>query len=109
MTATISNVKTSIEKSLELLNKEDTESKNQDYKLRLDDVRRIIIRNEKKIWLRTKKGKEMISDLDKVSRKLQMTLSTQNEYHTIEDMIHDLEGLMKAIEEESRKRNMVVT
>ncbi len=76
---------------------------------RLSYVQRILIKNEKKIWLKTKKGQEMLSDFKKVADKMLLAKIDINELNFFETELGRLENLINAIEEESRKRNMVVT
>ncbi len=76
---------------------------------RLESVRSVLIRNEKKIWLRTKKGRGMLADVSEAAERLRKPLASSGELDPIEAALSDVETLARAIEEESRKRNMVVT
>ena len=78
------------------------------YRLRLDKVSNIIVENESKIWLRTKIGepllKELQDSLEKASDNLCEGASTN-----FEILLKDIEVKASKIDEESRRRDMVVT
>jgi len=75
-------------------------------KQRINDVSGIISRNRKKIWLRTKTGKPLAEDIETASVELANSVRNQSE---IEEALGELEAKAKNIEEESRRRSMVVT
>jgi uncharacterized protein with von Willebrand factor type A (vWA) domain len=82
----------------------------QDFMTRLQYVRNTVMENEKKIWLRTKKGKEMISELSERTEKLFESIKdTEIVPSQFENILHDMEERSKKIVEEVRKRSMVVT
>ncbi len=83
MAETATGVREIIDDSLDLLKRQNHGTDSQRLMSRLESVRSVLIRNEKKIWLRTKKGRGMLVEVN--------------------------EALARAIEEESRKRSMVVT
>ncbi len=58
MGETATGVREIIDDSLDLLKGQNHETDYRRLMSRLESVRRILIRNEKKIWLRTKKGRE---------------------------------------------------
>jgi hypothetical protein len=109
MTVTIVNVRESIDESLEILKNQNTGADYQELVSTLESVRNNLIRNEKKIWLRTKKGKDIVSEVFKAATKLRETLSINVELTSIEVELNKVEALVKAINEESRRKNMVVT
>ncbi len=75
----------------------------------MESVHSVLIRNEKKIWLRTKKGREMLAEVSNAAETLRGAIVSSDELETVELALNDIESLARAIEEESRKRNMVVT
>ena len=75
-------------------------------KQRINDVSGIISRNRKKIWLRTKTGKPLAEDIERSSVELVNSVRKQS---GIEEALGELEAKAKNIEEESRRRSMVVT
>lgn len=64
MAATATGVREIINDSLDLLKCQNYETDSQRLVSRLESVRSVLIRNEKKIWLRTKKGREMLGEFD---------------------------------------------
>ena len=107
MTAT--GVREVIDDSLDLLKVQDDGADSQKLVSRLESVRSVLIRNEKKIWLRTKKGRGMLADVSEAAERLLKSLSSSGELDAVDAALGDVETLARAIEEESRKRNMVVT
>ena len=107
MTAT--GVREVIDDSLDLLKVQDDGADSQRLVSRLESVRSVLIRNEKKIWLRTKKGRGMLADVSEAAERLLKSLSSSGELDAVDAALGDVETLARAIEEESRKRNMVVT
>jgi hypothetical protein len=77
-----------------------------DLKERISEIHKIISQNRKKIWLRTKTGKPMAEDMEKFS--LNFVNSMKNSSDT-EEAVKDLEAQAIKIEEETRRRSMVVT
>ena len=75
-------------------------------KQRINEVSGIISRNRKKIWLRTKTGKPLAEDVERSSVELVNSVRKQS---GIEEALGELEAKAKNIEEESRRRSMVVT
>ena len=84
-----------------MLDMEDSELKQ-----RINEVSGIISRNRKKIWLRTKTGKPLAEDIERSSVELVNSVRKQS---GIEEALGELEAKAKNIEEESRRRSMVVT
>ena len=69
-------------------------------KKRLEAARKIISQNRKKIWLRTKAGKPMAEKTESITGKLASEM---------ESALDELEAQVAKIQEESRRRSMVVT
>jgi hypothetical protein len=105
----VAGVREVIEDSLDLLKGQDDETDSLRLVSRLESVRSILIRNEKKIWLRTKKGRGMLTDVSEAAERLRLSLASPSEQGTADAALGDVERHAQAIEEESRKRNMVVT
>ncbi len=103
MAVSVADVREIIDESIALLKNRDAETEYQDQLSKLESVRNVLIRNEKKIWLRTKKGREMLADVREAADRLKGSF-TSGDIRVVE-----VEALVKAIEEESRKRSMVVT
>jgi len=88
-----------------------------DIQIRIQIAQNALIQNERKIWIRTKEGKEMTGDFGVASTKL---LGTAERIHRAEapdpSLLKDLKAAMgevelhaKRLNEESRRRSMVVT
>lgn len=78
--------------------------------IRVAKVTNIVTENESTIWLRTKIGEPMLKDLqealDDAIRSLENEGSTLKNF---EEKIKEVERKATRIDEESRRRNMVVT
>ena len=85
------------------------ESKHQGLVSRVESVRAALIRNEKKIWLRTKKGRQMLTETGAATGRMRAALDTPINFGELEDSLAEVEAHTRAIDEESRKRSMVVT
>ena len=83
-----------------------SESEARDMQTRLQAARNALVQNERKIWLRTKAGKEMLSGYGEASRKL---LDAVESGSGIEEALAGVEAHAKGISDEIRKRSMVVT
>ncbi len=103
------SVREVIDECLDLLKNRGVEANSQGLVSKLESVRSVLIRNEKKIWLRTKKGRGMLADVSEAADRLKKSLASSGEPHAVEAALSNVETLARAIEEESRKRNMVVT
>jgi hypothetical protein len=77
-----------------------------DLKERISEIHRIISQNRKKIWLRTKTGKPMAEEVEKSSLNFVNSIKNSSD---IEEAVKDLESQARKIEEETRRRSMVVT
>ncbi len=109
MTMTATDVREIIDDSLDLLKGQNHETDSPRLMSRLESVRSVLIRNEKKIWLRTKKGRGVLADVSEAAERLRGALVSSGERDTVDAALGDVETLARAIDEESRKRNMVVT
>jgi hypothetical protein len=109
LAVTATGVRESVDDSLDLLNEQDIGTDSQRLVSRLESVRSVLIRNEKKIWLRTKKGRGMLANFSEAAERLRTSLASSGELDTVDAALSDVEILVQAIEEESRKRSMVVT
>ncbi len=83
-----------------------SESELRDLLTRLQAARNTLVQNERKIWLRTKAGKEMLSDYGEASLKL---LGAVESGSGLEEALTEVEAQAKRISDEIRKRSMVVT
>lgn len=84
--------------------------------IRLQFAENALTQNEKKIWLRTKVGKEMLSDFSTASKKLlgaieglQKNETGPNFLDDIDAALGDLEHHAKRLNAETSRRSMVVT
>lgn len=76
---------------------------------RLQLARNALAQNEKKIWIRTKLGKEMLTDFGDASQELLGAMESGSGLEEIEAALEAVERQAKRINEESRRRSMVVT
>jgi hypothetical protein len=106
---TVTGVREVIDDSLDLVKGQNDGIDSQRQLSRLESVRSVLIRNEKKIWLRTKKGRGILADVREAAERLRRALGSPGEQDAVDAALGDVETLARAIEEESRKRNMVVT
>lgn len=114
-------VKGVLDRTLELLREVPSgavsEDELRDIQIRIQIAQNALIQNARKIWLRTKVGKEMIGEFGVASTKLLGTLERlQRVEATDPDIPKDLKAALGEVElharrmnEESRRRNMVVT
>jgi hypothetical protein len=68
---------------------------------RLENIDKLITRNQGKIWLRTRSGKPMAEKLVDASVKVLENLESID--------LDELEKVIKEIDDESEKRSMIVT
>ena len=112
MSEQVNTIKNVVEDVLEVVNElRDDLPGNQlnDLRTRLQFVRNTVIENEKKIWLRTKKGKELIMELSGRSERLLESIKEKQVSENFENILQEMEEKAKEIVEEIRKRSMVVT
>jgi hypothetical protein len=90
-----------IQKAVENLDSVIEQVTDESIKSRILKVQKILSQNRKKIWLRTKSGKPMAEETLSLTNKL---------VNKFEDtVLVELESQAEKIEEESRRRSMVVT
>ena len=78
--------------------------------LRLGKVINILVVNEQKIWLRTKVGDPMLRELQESVEAASAILESGNyNLNGFEASFKDIESRAAKIDEESRRRSMVVT
>ena len=76
---------------------------------RLQLARNTLVQNERKIWLRTKVGKEMLGGFEEAAERLLDRVESDSGPEEIASALADVELHAKRIDEESRRRDMVVT
>ena len=108
MGESLETAKTTLERVMEILRDSSSASENElrDLMTRLQAARNTLVQNERKIWLRTKAGKEMLSDYGEASLKL---LGAVESGSGLEEALTEVEAQAKRISDEIRKRSMVVT
>lgn len=108
MGESLETAKSTMERVMETLRGSSNASKNElrDILTRLQAARNTLVQNERKIWLRTKAGKEMLSDYGEASLKL---LGAVEAGSGLEEALTEVEAQAKRISDEIRKRSMVVT
>ncbi len=77
-----------------------------------DRVRRaskVVAQNLNKIWLRTKAGKPMAESMQEAATEVQEALEAGAGLDEVKAAVDAVEEKAKEIEEESRRRSMVVT
>ena len=79
-------------------------------RLRLQKVVNVVVENEGKIWLRTKVGQPMVKMLqDSVDKALEVLKEQTPSPDRFDDALTEVERQTAKIDEESRRRSMVVT
>ena len=69
----------------------------------------VLVQNEKKIWLKTGPGKAMLRDFNSSASKLLRAVVELTDLWEIEAALAEVEAQAKRIDEETRRRSMVVT
>ncbi len=108
MAVSVAEVREIIAESIALLKNRGAETEYQEQLSKLESVRSVLIRNGKKIWLRTKKGRGMLAEVSDAADRLKESFAP-GDIEMVKGALVEVETLARAIEEESRKRNMVVT
>lgn len=93
------------------------EDEMRDIQIRIQIAQNALIQNERKIWLRTQAGKEMIGDFGVASTKLLGTVERLQRADAPDPgLLKDLKAALGEVElharrlnEETRRRSMVVT
>ena len=109
MAVSVTDVREIIDESIALVKNQGAEIEYKGPLSKLESARSVLIRNEKKIWLRTKKGRVMLAEVSEAAERLREALAASDELVIVDAALSDVETLARAIEEESRKRSMVVT
>lgn len=86
-----------------------SEGEMRDYTMRFQICQNALIQNQRKIWIRTKLGKGMLENMGSAAEALIDVLKTSTDPARIEATLIEVEAQAKEIEEESRRRDMVVT
>jgi hypothetical protein len=76
---------------------------------RIQRAENVLIQNQKKIWLKTKKGREALTKLDVAAERLREIIELAGGIEETEAALKVLELQAKNIEDEIRRRSMVVT
>jgi len=76
---------------------------------RIQRAENVLIQNQKKIWLKTKKGREALTKLGVAAERLREIIETAGGVDETEAALKALELQAKNIEDEIRRRSMVVT
>lgn len=76
---------------------------------RLQFARNALVENESKIWLRTKGGKEMLADFESASVELLRVVESGSGLDSVESSTTGVERQAGRLNEETRRRSMVVT
>jgi uncharacterized protein YlxP (DUF503 family) len=107
----IEGAKRAIEGVLEIIKglKGITEEDRRSLLARVQSAYNVVAQNEKKIWLRTSVGKAMVSDLNSSSVTLLKAVEQFKDAAELESAMSNLEAQTRRIEEETRRRSMVVT
>jgi len=108
LAVSVADVREIIDESLALFNNRGAETEFPGQLSKLESVRSVLIRNEKKIWLRTKKGRVMLAEVSAAADGLKESFAS-GDIDLVEGALVEVEALVKVIEEESRRRSMVVT
>ena len=86
-----------------------TEEKRRSLLARAQSACNIVVQNEKKIWLKTSVGKTIVSDLKSSSVTLLEVIEKFKDAAELESALANVESQTRKIEEETRRRSMVVT
>lgn len=108
MAMTATGVREFIDESLDIMKNRSVVKDSPGLLSRVESVRSVLIRNEKKIWLRTKKGRGMLAEVSSAADRLKEAFAS-GDISVVEGALVEVEALVNAIEEESRRRSMVVT
>lgn len=109
----LNKAKEALGKALDALHEEDfksiSEGELKGLAIRIQFARNALVQNERKIWLRTKAGKEMLSGFGEAAERLLDHVESDSGLEEIEAALTDVELHAKNIDEETRRRDMVVT
>ena len=111
MGESLETAKSTLERVMEALKGTSNASENElrDILTRLQAARNTLVQNERKIWLRTKAGKELLSNYGAASLKLLGVVKSGSSLEAAEEALTEVEAHAKRVSDEIRKRSMVVT
>ena len=109
MSTLMKEAKKNLDNALEVIKNDTAYSGNVELNKKLQLANKIITQNQKKIWLRAKTGKPMAEALLSTSKRLIELLQSSAENTDLIQIIQELEVQTKKLNEESRRRSMVVT
>jgi hypothetical protein len=109
MSTIMMEAKKNLDNALEIIKNDTAYSGDVELNKKLQLANKITAQNQKKIWLRVKTGKPMAEALLSTSKKLIELLQNSAESTDIIQIIQELEAQTKNLNEESRRRSMVVT
>lgn len=109
MSTLMIEAKKNLDNALEIIKNSTTYAGDVELNKKLQLANKIITQNQKKIWLRAKTGKPMAEALLSTSKRLIELLQSSAENSEIIQIIQELEVQTKKLNEESRRRSMVVT
>lgn len=109
----LNNAKQALNKTIETISTTGQhgfpDSELRDLLTRLQQARNALVQNERKIWLRTKIGKEMLVEFSEASARLLGVVESGSGLEEIKEALADVELQAKRLNEETRRRSMVVT
>ena len=76
---------------------------------RIQRAENVLIQNQKKLWLKTKKGREALAKFGVAAKRLRENIDSARGIDETEVALKELELQAKNIEDEIRRRSMVVT
>jgi len=86
------------------------EGKTASLQIRLSKITNVLLENESKIWLRTRVGEPMLKEFqDAVDIAFKVLADGDPSPESFEAALKEVERKATKIDEESRRRNMVVT
>ena len=111
MGGSLNTAREAIDRAMETLREEPSlsQARKRDLMTRLQLARNTLVQNERKIWLRTNVGKEMLGGFGEAAGRLLDRVESDSGLEEIEAALADVELHAKRIDEETRRRDMVVT
>lgn len=113
MGESLNNAKQALNKTIETIGTTGQhgipDSELRDLMTRLQQARNALVQNERKIWLRTKIGKKMLVEFSEASARLLGVVESRSGLEEIKEALADVELQAKRLNEETRRRSMVVT
>ena len=103
--------KTSLEKVMDTLRSTGDASKGATREMltRLQSAHNTLVQNENKIWLRTKAGKALLSSYSEASQRLLAAVEAGLSREELDAALGEVSLVAKSLDDEVRKRSMVVT